>query len=70
MAVNETRSMNGDLREGLTDGVVKKLTPDRGGVTDKSSVVDRNLDLQEQYGVRVGDYGGESYASRLTTVHG
>lgn len=69
MAVNETRSMNGDLREGLTDGVVKKLTPDRGGVTDKDTVVDRNMDLQEQYGARVGE-GGSNYAYRLTTVHG
>ena len=31
MAVNETRSLNGDLREGITDGVVKKIAPDRGG---------------------------------------
>lgn len=31
MAVNETRSMNADLREGITDGIVKKVTPDRGG---------------------------------------
>ena len=31
MAVNETRNMNADLREGLTDGVVKKVNPNRGG---------------------------------------
>jgi len=31
MAVNETRSLNNDLREGLTDGVVKKVNPNRGG---------------------------------------
>jgi hypothetical protein len=31
MAVNESRSLNGDLREGISDGVVKKATPDRGG---------------------------------------
>lgn len=31
MAVNETRSMNADLREGITDGMVKKVAPDRGG---------------------------------------
>ena len=31
MAVNESRSMNNDLREGITDGMVKKATPDRGG---------------------------------------
>ena len=38
MAVNETRSMNADLREGLTDGVVKKSTPDRGGVVEPSAL--------------------------------
>lgn len=31
MAVNESRSMNDDLREGITDGMVKKVAPDRGG---------------------------------------
>lgn len=31
MAVNESRSMNADLREGITDGMVKKPNPDRGG---------------------------------------
>lgn len=31
MAVNETRNMNADLREGITDGVVKKVNPNRGG---------------------------------------
>lgn len=67
MAVNETRSLNGDLAEGLTDGVVKKLTPDRGGVTDEGTVHARNSRLQQQYGVTTGSSGS---ASRLTTVHG
>ena len=31
MAVNESGSLNGSLREGLSDGTVKKLTPNRGG---------------------------------------
>lgn len=31
MAVNETRNMNQDLREGITDGMVKKINPNRGG---------------------------------------
>jgi hypothetical protein len=71
MAVNETRSMNGDLREGISDGIVQKLTPDRGGVTDRASVTDRNLLLQEQYGVRLGDGGtGNNAAYRLTSLHG
>jgi hypothetical protein len=67
MAVNESRSLNGDLREGLTDGVVKKATPDRGGVTDSASVSARNSRLQQQYGMTTS---GSGAASRLTTVHG
>lgn len=67
MAVNESRSMNADLREGLTDGVVKKLTPDRGGVTDSGTVVSRNGNLQQQYGMTTGS---SAPAARLTTVHG
>jgi len=31
MAVNDSRSMNADLIEGITDGMVKKANPDRGG---------------------------------------
>lgn len=31
MAVNETRSMNEDLLAGITDGIVKKSSPNRGG---------------------------------------
>lgn len=34
MAVNETRSLNGDLAEGISDGVVRKACPDRGGVLE------------------------------------
>lgn len=29
--VNETRSLNQDLHEGITDGMVKKINPNRGG---------------------------------------
>lgn len=31
MAVNESRSMNAELREGITDGWIKKIAPNRGG---------------------------------------
>lgn len=34
MAVNDSRSMNRDLRMGATDGRFKCLTPDRGGEVD------------------------------------
>lgn len=37
MAVNEYRSMNQDLREGVTDGVVKKINPNRGGYPNDDS---------------------------------
>jgi hypothetical protein len=70
MAVNETRSLNRELAEGITDGVVKKLTPDRGGVTDSASVVSRNHSFQQQYGVTPDPDGGTVEARRLTTVRG
>ena len=31
MAVNESRNLREDLYEGLTDGLVRKLSPNRGG---------------------------------------
>lgn len=34
MAVNDSRSMNRDMRLGATDGRFKNLTPDRGGDVD------------------------------------
>jgi hypothetical protein len=34
MAYSHIRSMNRDLEEGMTDGKYKKLTPNRGGVTE------------------------------------
>lgn len=34
MAVNDSRSMNRDLRLGVTDGRFKDLTPSRGGEVD------------------------------------
>jgi len=51
MAVNETRSMNDNLAAGLTDGVVKKIAPNRGGVdADVYAAEIRNEQLQRQYG--------------------
>jgi len=34
MAVNESRSLNEELGEGLTDGLVRKLNPDRSGTRE------------------------------------
>lgn len=39
MAVNESRNMNQDLREGITDGVVKKVNPNRGGFPNDDGCV-------------------------------
>lgn len=41
MAVNDSRSMNRDLRLGATDGKFKSLTPDRGGEVDPTSATQR-----------------------------
>lgn len=49
MAVNNSRSMNADLKAGALDGVYKNLTPDRGGDTEDAYVAKRQMVLQEQY---------------------
>lgn len=53
MAVNETRSMNQDLRRGARDGKFKNLTPDRGGVVDPTAATIRKAELNIQYNVQV-----------------
>lgn len=52
MAVNESRSMNRDLRLGATDGKFKSLTPDRGGDVDPTDAALRAAELQVQYNVQ------------------
>ena len=51
MAVNSSRSQNNDLRQGITDGSFKNLTPDRGGVVESGTSIKRQMVLQSQYGV-------------------
>ena len=53
MAVNESRSMNNDLRLGANDGKFKNLTPDRGGEVEMESVIERASVLQPQYNVQM-----------------
>ena len=53
MAVNESRSMNQDLRRGARDGKFKNLTPDRGGVVDPTAAAVRQSELNIQYNVQV-----------------
>jgi hypothetical protein len=52
MAVNESRSMNRDLRLGANDGKFKSLTPDRGGDVDPTDATIRSAELQVQYNMQ------------------
>jgi hypothetical protein len=47
MAVNETRNLTVELRNGITDGSVKRQAPDRGGSVEGDHT---NEVLQSQYG--------------------
>ena len=49
MAVNDSRSMNRDLRLGATDGKFKSLTPDRGGEVDPTSATLRQQVTKAQF---------------------
>jgi len=66
MDVNETRSLTQDLREGLTDGSVKKDAPDRGGRTEYNNH-DGEV-LQEQYGARDSFGAMDTMADRLHDI--
>jgi len=71
MAVNETRSLNADLREGITDGMVKKATPDRGGDLFDSHCADavRAALSDELYDPVVGMNPAQPYyGARLTSL--
>lgn len=72
MAVNESRSMNENLRHGITDGVVKKVMPNWGGDdTDAYAAAERNSILPPWYNA-VDAYGQrrahETAADRLTKL--
>jgi hypothetical protein len=60
MAVNESRSLNVDLKEGLTDGIVIKRTPDRGGAPE---VPDAQYWNNEQH----GNYDGDGYVPEVSS---
>lgn len=69
MAVNESRSMNADLREGITDGMVKKPTPDRGGDLfdiNAASIVRSSLS-QDLYDAVAGANPAQPSAGSRTT---
>lgn len=57
MSVNQTRSLNADLQKGVNDGLIKSVTPDRGGEVETNAVVERAAMLQRQYNVTDVNYG-------------
>lgn len=63
MAVNESRNMNADLREGITDGVVKKVNPNRGGFPNDDSCVSSVLGTlsQDMYDAVSGPNPAQGY---------
>jgi len=69
MAVNETRSMNVDLREGITDGMVKKMNPNRGGFPNDDHCFEMSYATlsDDLYDPVVGENPAKAYhASRVT----
>lgn len=52
MAVNDSRSMNSDLRKGAVDGKFKSLTPSRGGDVDPTAAAIRQAELNIQYNIQ------------------
>lgn len=47
MAINNSRSMNEDLRKGALDGSYKSLTPGRGGDVEEAAVKKRMAVLEQ-----------------------
>lgn len=47
MAINNSRSMNEDLRQGALDGAYKSLTPGRGGDVEQAFVKKRMTVLEQ-----------------------
>lgn len=50
MAVNTSRSMNAELIEGRTDGILRKPDPNRGGVVDPATKSVRESLFPEYFG--------------------
>lgn len=64
MAVNETRNLSVELRNGITDGSVKRMAPDRGGSVEGDHT---NQVLQQQYGALTygSSYEADQMANRV-----
>jgi hypothetical protein len=50
MAVNSSRSMNGSLNEGATDGKYRKVRPDTEVTADSADTLDNRQTLHPFYG--------------------
>ena len=62
MAVNQSRSMNYELAEGRTDGMVRKFAMDRAGDVDAGTRNARqSLHPEWQYGYFASDSDGQRY---------
>ena len=69
MAVNESRSLNGDLEEGISDGSVHKRTPDRGGVVEYNShAAYDGSNTMVHTGGGAQTVGGYTVSSRITSL--
>lgn len=51
MAVNNSRGMNANLAEGMSDSKYKKIVADRGGVIDGATYLDRAALDDLYYGI-------------------
>lgn len=65
--VNDSRSQNAELAMGLSDGTVKKMTPDRGGVVSSApyEAAVKGM-LNEQYRAVACDHCADTTAQRHT----
>ena len=70
MAVNESRSLNAELAEGLSDGGIFKLAPDRGGDIEYSNIQARNALLAADFHGNFATAHPQAYAARQSTLHG
>lgn len=68
--VNDSRSLNGDLREGISDGTVKKLGPNRGGDTTSkgAQAVMQGLLPSDRYDFSYSTAAAAAIANRVTSL--
>lgn len=67
MAVNTSRSLNGDLAMGIADGSVKRLTPDRGGDISSDDDILKPL-LPSFYDAVASESVARAVSDRITKI--